>query len=174
MLKSANLKITVSGILPLAFLSMAACSMPKTAEEFRKAAPSAMFGKTKTVEAKRPYGMLSAMFKRKAKECLNGEVVTSECGKYGCSNVVNKVQTQVNQSKNKTELVTYYKMGGAVIGQPDEGYIFVVADVLPAAGGKSQLDFYYGAGARIVEAIQVWAEGDERGCPDLTRIMERS
>ena len=161
-------------IIFLVSVCLAACSMPKTAEEFRKAVPTSMFGKKKNIEIKRPYASLSAMMKRKAKECLNGDVVTSSCGKYGCSDVVNKVHTEVTQAKNRTELVTYYKMGGAIIGQPDEGYIYVVADVVPANGRNSQLDMYYGAGARIVEAIEMWAGGEERGCPDQTRIGERS
>jgi len=161
-------------VLILTSASLIACAMPKTAEEFRKAVPTSMFGKKKNIEVKRPYATLSAMFKRKAKECLNGDVVTSSCGKYGCSDVVNKIHTEVTQTKNRTELVTYYKMGGAVVGQPDEGYIYVVADVVPSNGRQSQLDFYYGAGARIVEAIEIWAGGEERGCPDLTRIGERS
>lgn len=163
-------------IMTFALASMIGCmSFPKTSQEFREKAPGAMFGKSKTVEVKRRYSDLSAMFKRKAAECLNGEVVSTESGGYGTSHkVVNVVKTEVNPSKKTTELVTRYKMGGNTVGQPENGMILLVADVTAINGNSSRLDFYYGTAARIVEAIETWASGEERGCPDLTRIMERS
>lgn len=170
MLLSGTRKAVIYPAIAFVVAQMAACSFPKTAEEFRKAAPGAMFGKTKTIEVKRPYATISAMFRRKAAECLNGELSVSD----GRSTKIDKIVTKVTPSKSRTELVTNYTYGGATIGQPDDGIILLVADASPVNAKTTKIDFYYGTAVRVVESIEVWAEGEERGCPDLTRIMEKS
>lgn len=172
---NVKLKSNWMGCLALgAGLFLCSCvTVAKNPQEFREKTPGAMFGKTKKTDVNKSYAVLSAMLQRKAKECLNGGVIEKECRNYSCSETTNTVETVVASSKGRTELVTRYKLGRKMLDQPEEGMIYLVADLIPVDARNSRLEFYYGYAARFVDAIETWAQGEERGCPDLTRILER-
>ena len=61
-----------------AALGGCAVNFPQTAEELRKAAPEATFGKTETLEINRPFRQVASTFQRKAPECPNISVRMTE------------------------------------------------------------------------------------------------
>lgn len=173
MLKKFDQKWPMLVVLMGSLVFFSCVTVAKNAQEFREKTPGSMFGKTKKIEVNKSYPALSAMLKRKAKECLNGGVVEKECRNYSCNETTNTVQTVVGESKSRTEIVTRYKLGRKMLDQPEEGMIYLVADATPVDSKHSRIEFYYGYAARFVDAIETWSQGEERGCPDLTRILER-
>ncbi len=155
-------------------LLLAGCGeMPQTAEGFRKAAPDAFMGKTETIEVSRAYRDVSATFQRKAPECLNVTVTTTERSSTGGNTVVAAYKPTVLVTKERTELhvqVEYKKGVVNVHKVPEGGYYRVVADAYPLPGNRTRLQWFGPSRGEdvLIRAIKSWASGENLGCPDFT------
>jgi len=151
-------------------------SMPQTAEEFRKAAPGAMLGKTDTYEVNRAYREVSATFQRKAPECLNMAVRTVSQTSTSYQNILTEYKATVVPAGERAELhlQQLHKGGGVIYASkpPEGGMYIIVADAYPLPGNRTRMQLYGPSiGYDVVyRAIRGWAAGDNLGCPDLTKI----
>ena len=150
-------------------------SMPQTAEEFRKAAPGAMLGKTDTYEVNRAYREVSATFQRKAPECLNMAVRTVSQTSTSYQNILTEYKSTVVAGGERAELhlQQLHKTGVIYPSKPPEGGAYIiVADAYPLPGNRTRMQLYGPSiGYDVVyRAIRGWASGDNLGCPDMTKI----
>jgi hypothetical protein len=165
------------GLLLIAVaLLFSGCAMPKNAEEFRqqiRAAPG--FAKIMdTFEVERPFKDVSATLRKKSDECLkvaiNWSVQTS-----GQLNTRSGVDTYIPifvSSANKAELHIRFKLESVIeVGSPPDGTYHVVLDATPIAKNRTRIDIYASKDrtSLIVKALRGWVQGDNLGCPDLTK-----
>jgi hypothetical protein len=150
--------------------------MPQTAEEFRKAVPGAMLTKTDTYEVSRSYRDVASTFQRKAPECLNMAVRTVSQTSTSYQNILTEYKSTVVAGGDRAELhLQQMHKGGGVIypsKPPEGGSYIIVADAYPLAGNRTRMQLYGPSiGYDVVyRAIRGWANGDNLGCPDMTKI----
>jgi hypothetical protein len=159
--------------LPIA-LAGCAINFPQTAEEFRKAAPEATFGKTETIEVNRPFRQVASTFQRKAPECLNIAVRMTERSTTSYHVVETVWLEGSNLYVTRTELHVQldYKKGVIVPGKvPEGGTYLLVADAYPLSGNRTKLQWFGPSRGHdtLIRAVKGWATGENLGCPDLTK-----
>jgi hypothetical protein len=151
-------------------------NMPQNAEEFRKAAPGAMLGKTDTYEVNRSQRDVAATFQRKAPECLNMAVRTVSQTSTSYQNILTEYKATVVPGGERAELhlQQLHKGGGVIYASkpPEGGMYLIVADAYPLPGNRTRMQLYGPSiGYDVVyRAIRGWAAGDNLGCPDMTKI----
>ena len=174
-MKSKQLVALLAATAPAALLQGCG-NMPQNAEEFRKAAPGAMLGKTDSYEINRSYRDVAATFQRKAPECLNMAVRTVSQTSTSYQNILTEYKATVVPGDERAELhLQQLHKGGGVIypsKPPEGGAYIIVADAYPMPGNRTRMQLYGPSmGYDVVyRAILGWAAGDNLGCPDLTKI----
>lgn len=165
----------IAAIALASTLAGCAINYPQTAEEFRKAAPGATFGKTETLEYNRSFRQVASTFQRKAPECLNIAVRMTERSSTSYLVVDTVYKPTVHVSKERAELYVQmeHKKGVITPGKvPAGGNYILVADAYPIAGGNRTRLQWFGPSRghdTLIRAVKGWASGDNLGCPDLTR-----
>jgi hypothetical protein len=158
-----------------AALTGCAVNFPQTAEEYRKAVPGAMFGKSETMAVNRPYRQVASTWQRKAPECLNVAVRTEERSttSYHVVETVYKPTVLVGDKRTELHVQIDYKKGVIVPGKvPPGGSFLLVADAYPLDGGKRTKFEWFGPSRghdTLIRAVKSWATGENLGCPDFTR-----
>jgi len=173
MKKSVILTIALSTVVLLSGCG----AMPLTADEFRKAVPTARTAKLETFEVNRPFSAVAKTFKKKAPQCLNKTVTTTSTthGKYGpvTSRFTVTYKPTVLISKHKAELHVQHHTDNAikVYEEPEGGYYLLVADATPIDGKRTRVDLYRPSiGSKVlIKAVRGWSTGKNVGCPDLTQ-----
>ncbi|HEY9531833.1 MAG TPA: hypothetical protein VIQ55_10595 [Burkholderiales bacterium] len=157
-------------------IALAGCAInfPQTAEEFRKAAPEATFGKTETIEVNRPFRQVASTFQRKAPECLNIAVRMTERSttSYHVVESVYKPTVLVGKERAELHVQLDYKKGVIVPGKvPEGGTYLLVADAYPLSGNRTKLQWFGPSRGHdtLIRAVKGWATGENLGCPDLTK-----
>ena len=160
-----------------AALSLASCAVkqPQNAEEFRKAVGGgAMMTKTDSYEVNRPLRDVAATFQRKAPECLKVAVRTVSRTTTSYQNILTEYTPTVLAGKERVELHVQqlHKTGVIYPSKPPEGGIYLfVADATPE-GKRTRIQIYGPSKGYDVlhRAVRGWAEGNNLGCPDMTKI----
>jgi len=149
-------------------------SQPQSAEEFRRAVPSALTAKTETFEVKRPFRDVAATFRKKAPECLQVEIKTTSQTRTSYQVIVTAYKPTVVVSTERAELHVqqHHKAGVVKVSkEPDGGYYVLVADAYPVDSNRTRVQMFVpsiGHGV-LIRAVRGWATGEELGCPDLTQ-----
>jgi hypothetical protein len=164
----------MSALVLAGALAGCAINYPQTAEEFRKAAPEATFGKTETIEVNRPFRLVAQTFQRKAPECLNIAVRMTERSSTSYHVVETVYKPTVLVGKERAELYVQmeHKKGVIVPGKvPEGGLYLLVADAYPLAGNRTRLQWFGPSRGHdtLIRAVKGWATGENVGCPDLTK-----
>jgi hypothetical protein len=164
----------LSGAL-LGLLAGCAVQQPQSAEEFRKAAPGAMFLKTESYEVNRPLREVAATFRRKAPECLNVAVRTVSQTSTSYQNILTEYTPTVRVAPERAELHVQqlHKTGVIYPSKPPAGGVYIfVADAIPEGARRTRIQIYGPSKGYDVlhRAVRGWATGENLGCPDLTKI----
>jgi len=163
-------------IAVVASLAAVACApMPQTAEEFRKAVPGAVLATTDSYEVNRSLKDVAATFRRKAPECLNVSVRTVSQTTTSYQNILTeyKPTVVVNGERAELHVQQLHKTGVMYPSKPPEGGIYLlVADAYPLPGNRTRIQTYGPSKGYDVlyRAVRGWANGDNAGCPDMTKI----
>ena len=161
----------------LAGAALAGCfATPMTPGEFRETIKGSGMGKHESFEVKRPVGEVARSFKKKAPECLNYKLTSTQTPTIGVSSsprVYAVAREKVIQSGGRVELHFQVESVGNLAKEPPGGNYIVVADAVSLGADRTRVDIYRGGGALVAQAIRAWASGDERGCPDPMRTHER-
>jgi hypothetical protein len=156
-------------------LLVAGCAQqPQTAQEFREAIPGAFMGKVQTFEAKRPLAAVARTFQARAPECLNVAVRSVSQSSTSYQNILTVYHATVVNNPQKAELHLQrdFKSGVLVPGKvPPGGLYYLVADATPVDKGTTRIDIYGPSVGTdtLIRAITGWANGDNLGCPDMTK-----
>jgi len=156
-------------------LSVAGCAQqPQTAQEFREAIPGAFMGKVQTFEAKRPLAAVAKAFQARAPECLNVAVRSVSQSSTSYQNILTVYHATVVNHPQKAELHLQrdFKSGVLVPGKvPPGGLYYLVADATPIDNSRTRIDIYGPSVGTdtLIRAITGWANGDNLGCPDMTK-----
>ena len=153
--------------------------MPKNAEEFRQhalQAKSAGLGvlgaSVETFEVARPFQEVSSTLQKKAGECLNVAVKWTASSGLGSRSGVNTYKPTFVANSKRAELHVQFKRSGVVeVGSPPEGPYRIVLDATPLAAKRTRIDMYTMSmdDNLLRKALRGWAQGDNLGCPDLTK-----
>lgn len=149
-------------------------SHPQTAEEFRKAVPSAFSAKVETFEVNRPFSQVANTFQKMGPNCLAKTIKTTSQTKTSYQVIVTTYKPTVLVTGNKAELHVQFHHDQGVLNvskEPDGGYYLLVADASPVTQTKTRIDLYrpsMGHGV-LIQAVKNWASGENVGCPDLTK-----
>jgi hypothetical protein len=163
----------------LAAVALAGCmTNPMTADEFRRTVKGSSFlGKMETFEVKRPVGEVARSFRRKAPECLNFKLTSTEKPTigFGSSTKVYAIAKGkvVQANSDRVELHFQVESIGDLAKEPPDGNYYLVADAQALGKDRTRVDIYRSAAALVAVAVRAWASGDERGCPDPVRGLER-
>lgn len=164
----------IPAVMLASALAGCAVNFPQTAEEFRKAAPGATFGKTETLEYNRPFRQVASTFQRRAPECLNIAVRMTERSttSYHVVESVYKPTVLVGKERAELHVQLEYKKGVIVPGKvPEGGSYILVADAYPVGSNRTRLQWFGPSRGHdtLIRAVKGWASGDNLGCPDLTK-----
>ncbi len=162
----------------LAFL-LAACAMPQNAKEFRidMKKSKSRFVKVDSYEVKRPFAEVAKTFQQNGERCLKKTIKTTSStpSRYGPmvhTSITHYTPTVIVTDK-RAELHFQVRHEGVVnvVKIPEDGLYILVADAFPAGKKKTRVDMYYGTigDKTLVKAIKGWADGTNKGCPDLTK-----
>lgn len=157
-------------LVAVAFLS-AGCG-PKNAEEFRKSMRSGTpFTTVESFEVDRPFSDITALLRKKTKDCLDVTVrlVCTNC--IGNRESFNVFKPTFVSTPKRTEVHLQIKMGKTIeIGAPPDGSYAIVLDASPVGGNKTKIDIYRQSPDEkfIHKAMRAWVKGENLGCPDLT------
>jgi hypothetical protein len=169
------MKRLFSAALLASALAGCAVNFPQNAEEYRRAVPGAMFGKSETLEVNRPFRQVASTFQRKAPECLNIAVRMTERSttSYHVVETVYKPTVLLGKERAELHVQIEYKKGVIVPGKvPEGGNYLLVADAYPLAGGSRTRFQWFGPSRghdTLIRAVKGWATGENLGCPDLTK-----
>jgi len=156
---------------------LTACgSIPMTPDEYRDAIRKSSFGKVETFEVKRPFSEVARTFQKKAPECLNFKLTSTQTPTIGfgsSTRVYAIAKPTVLVSGNKAELHFQVKSIGNMAPEPPDGNYIVVADARSVGRDRTRVEIYRSGGAVVAEAVRAWANGDDRGCPDPMRTFDR-
>lgn len=169
------LKKTVLISCLIAILPACAIKHPQTAEEFRKAAPTAFMAKVESFTVDRPFKEVAKTFKEKAPKCLNVRVKTTSRTSTSYQVIVTKFKPTVIVNKKRAELHVQqlHEQGVMNVSKvPDGGYYLMIADAYPLANNKTMIEMFRPSMGFdvMVTAIKGWATGKVKGCPDLTKL----
>jgi hypothetical protein len=151
---------------------------PMNADEFRRAMKSGAptFTTVESYEVARPFQDVSATLRKKSGECLAVAVnwtVRSNMGSR--SGVRTWKPTFVADSKRAELHIQRKRQGGGEIdlGGPPDGFYRLVLDATPVGKGRTKIDLYSQTGddKLIRQALRGWVQGDNLGCPDLTKVL---
>jgi len=151
---------------------------PMNADEFRRAMKSGapVFTTVESYEVARPFQDVSATLRKKSGECLAVAVnwtVRSNMGSR--SGVRTWKPTFVADSKRAELHIQRKRQGGGEIdlGGPPDGFYRLVLDATPVGKGRTKIDLYSQTGddKLIRQALRGWVQGDNLGCPDLTKVL---
>ena len=164
-------------VCSIAALAAAGCAtqMPQTADEFRRMAPGAFLVQVQSFEVKRPLREVGETFRRRAPECLNVTIRSTEQG-TGYYHVVETAYTPTTLvAAERAELHLQQKHLKGVLAvhkEPEAGhYLFVVdANAVDRGTTKVQIIGPSRGYDMVVSAVKAWASGSSMGCPDLTKI----
>jgi hypothetical protein len=166
-------------VAALPAVALAGCTLnPMTADEFRSTVKgSSLLGKTETFEVKRPVSEVARSFRKKAQECLNFKLSSTEKPMIGIGSstkVFAIAKGKVLQpDSNRVELHFQVESIGDMAKEPPDGNYYLVADAQGLGKDRTRVDVYRSAAAVVAAAVRAWASGEEQGCPDPTRISER-
>jgi hypothetical protein len=159
----------------VSILTVSGCiSHPQTAEEFRKAVPTAFTAKAETFEVDRPFSQVASTFQKMAPNCLSKTIKTTSQTNMSYQVIVTTYKPTVLVTGKKAELHVqqHHEQGvQAVSKEPDGGYYVLVADAQPVTAARTRIDLYrpsMGFGV-LIQAVKNWATGENVGCPDLTK-----
>jgi hypothetical protein len=166
-------------ILAIALLSGCG-SMPKTPElMIQNAKDGKMMSEKDVFEVKRPLSQVSAVFKKKANECLrqdvsNNMVVGSASGPRLNQRQVHALTPKVIVGKQHTRLTLQVKTteGATELGDiPPDGWYMMVVDAYPVDKNSTRVESYYQYTSYhgAFTAVKLWANGTNMDCPDLTQ-----
>ena len=158
-----------------ALLLQACVQMPQNAEDFRKAvAGGAMLTKTESYEVNRPLSAVAATFQRRAPECLKVSVRTVSQTTTSYQNILNEYTPTVVACKERVELHVHqlHKTGVIYPSKPPEGGIYLFVAAATSEGKRTWIQIYGPSKGYDVlhRAVRGWAEGNNLGCPDMTKI----
>lgn len=144
-------------VLCVAFLY--ACSIPMTTSEYRQAAKSgAALLTTETFEVNRPLSEVAKTFKKKAPECLDFAIGSTERPVIGIGSTTRYYGTAkqtVLVSENKAELHFQVKYANTITKEPQDGSYYLIADAYPSGKGKTRVDIYRRTCAKVLaEAVK--------------------
>ncbi len=150
--------------------------MPKNAEEFRQFSleRARVVGwmpglvPKETFEVERPFREVSSTLQKRANECLR---VAIEWATNRGSGVDTYKPTFI-AGPQKAELHVQLRRGAVVeVGAPPDGAYRVVLDATPVAAKRTRIDLYTMSidDNLLRRALRGWAQGDNLGCPDLTK-----
>ncbi len=167
--------LLIKSLLLGAVLLAGCASQPQTAEEFRKAVPSAFLAKTETVEVARPFRDVAANFQKRAPECLNVtvETVSQTTTSYQVIVAAYKPTVVVTGERAELHVQQDYKSGVLkVYTEPAGGHYLLVADAYPLENNRTRLQLFGPSMGYdvLIRAIKGWASGQSLGCPDMTKI----
>jgi hypothetical protein len=151
-------------------------TIPMTANEFRDAISQKYPANMETYEVSRPVAEVGRSFQKKAAECLNYQLTSTEkpyIGFGSSTKVYAIAKPTVLVSPAKAELHFQVKSIGNIAKEPPEGNYFLVADATPVSNGKTRVRVYRSGAVALKEAVHNWASGNERGCPDPMRTFEQ-
>lgn len=159
-------------------LALAACAIkqPQNAEEFRKAVGGgAMMTKTDSYEVNRSLKDVAATFQRRAPECLKVAVRTVSQTSTSYQNILTEYTPTVRSSAERAELHVQqlHKTGVLYPSKPPEGGVYIfVADAYAEGAKRTRIQIYGPSRGYDVlhRAVRGWANGDNLGCPDMTKI----
>jgi hypothetical protein len=160
----------------LAPLVVACAGMPQNAEEFRKAVGGgAMMTKTESYEVNRPLAQVTATFQKRAPECLNVAVqtVSQTTTSYQRINTTYKPTVSTGSGRTELHVQQLHKGGGVIYPQkPPEGGVYIFVADASAQGNRTKIQVYGPSRGYDVlhRAVRGWAEGNNLGCPDMTKI----
>jgi hypothetical protein len=147
---------------------------PQTPDEFRKLASTAVMGEVITFEVARPVRDIGRTFQAKAPECLNAAVRMSDRSPRMPYSVTATYKPTVIAGDTKAELTVQRKFSGAVYNpytEPEGGSYFLTAEATPLGPNRSKVEIHgtkVGAD-ELIRAVTGWANGQNLGCPDMTR-----
>jgi hypothetical protein len=158
--------------------SVSACgSMPKTADEFRRMAPSSSFATLEQFEVNRPFRQVAKTFEERSNLCLRMQVTTTSAGAYrsGPSTFVQDYLPTTRITNTRAELHVQQHIEGTnlikVHEEPPGGYYLLVADAFPVGRDRTRIDLYRPTIGHdvLIRSVRGWATGENLGCPDLTK-----
>jgi len=166
---------TKSLFLGIAFLVSGCAQAPQTAEEFRKAAPSAFMMKSETVEVARPFRDVAATFEKRASQCLEVTVETTSQTTTSYQHIVTAYRPTVVVNGERAELHVQQDHKSGVIKvytEPAGGHYLLVADAYPIENNHTRLQLIGPSMGYdvLIRAVKGWASGENLGCPDMTKI----
>ena len=135
---------------------------------------SALLTKTESYEVNRSLSAVAATFQRRAPECLKVSVRTVSQTATSYQNILTEYTPTVLAGKERVELHVQqlHKTGVIYPSKPPEGGIYLfVADATPE-GKRTRIQIYGPSKGYDVlhRAVRGWAEGNNLGCPDMTKI----
>ena len=157
--------------------AIAGCgTAPKSAEEFRRMAPSSSFIKLEQFEVDRPFRQVAQTFRQRADACLRVRVTTTSSGyRSGPSTFKQDYLPTARITRDRAELHVQQHIEGTnlikVHKEPTGGYYLLVADAFPAGRNRTRIDLYRPTIGHdvLVKSVRGWATGKNLGCPDLTK-----
>jgi hypothetical protein len=164
------MKTKIRCLLLLVVTILSACANPKTPAEFRQTLQEhANLSAThiEKFEVARSLNETAQFVKRRANECLNVKLQMTERGDYGTvrkSSAIFEPSANISAKEAEIYLTETYSSGDRII--------MFVADYYPVSKTKTKVEFYYIWGddrARIAKAFKMWSQGENAGCPDLSR-----
>ena len=168
-----NHRLIPAVILSAALLSGCVSSHPQNAQEFREAVPGAFLAEVETFEVKRPLGKVAKTFQKKAPQCLQVAVQTTETGyMHHMSYTTTYTPTVViNGDRAELHLQQHVDNTVKVTEEPEDGYYLLVADATPVNESTPRIDIYRpSVGYDVLfESIRGWASGNNLGGPDMTK-----
>jgi len=150
--------------------------MPKNAEEFRQFSleRARVVGwmpglvPKETFEVERPFREVSSTLQKKANECLKVAIQWATNRGSG----VDTYKPTFVAGRDKAELHVQLRRGAVIeVGAPPDGSYRVVLDATPLAAKRTRIDMYTMSidDNLLRRALRGWAQGDNLGCPDLTK-----
>src|SRR5215475_10146883 len=166
--------LTIStGVLGSVLLS-GCVSHPQTAEEFRRAVPTALTAGTETFEVNRPFRDVAATFRKKAPECLDVTIRTTSRANMSYQVIVTEYKPTVVVTKERAELHVQQHHAAGVVSvskEPAGGYYVLVADAYPLDRNRTRVQMFRPSFGHevLIRAVRGWATGEDLGCPDMTK-----
>lgn len=169
-----KLTCALASAAALALATGCAIQQPQTAEEFRQMVPGATFGKTETFEVKRPLAQVAETFQKRAPACLSVSVRTTSqtTTSYQVIDTDYKPTVRVTPQRAELHLQQHHRSGVIKVSkEPEGGYYLMVVDAYPATATSTRVQIFSPSigVAPIVTAVKGWANGDNLGCPDMTK-----
>jgi hypothetical protein len=147
---------------------------PQTPDDFRKMTSTAVMGQVISFEVARPVRDIGRTFQAKAPECLEATVKMSDRSPGMPYSVTATYKPTVVAGDTKAALYVQRKFSGAVYNpytEPEGGSYFLTAEATALGPARSKIDIHgtkVGAD-ELIRAVTGWANGQNLGCPDMTK-----